>query len=148
MSLCHIWLGVARSKNRGLPGLRLGRRTTGSMSSSLCKARRTVSGLACMKNQRLSTWAIRLTPQPLLASLRATICWRTGSGSRGDRASPPPRGGDEARNRAASAPPSLRYANTQLLSVFIEMSSNPATSDWVRPSSTHIFTARSRNSGG
>ena len=46
MSLCHIWLGVARSKKRGfLAGLRLGLRRGFCSSASRCNVRRTVSAL-------------------------------------------------------------------------------------------------------
>ena len=55
MSLCHIWLGVARSKKRGLEGLRFGRFGVVVMSSSLCSVWRTVSGLASIRNQRRNT---------------------------------------------------------------------------------------------
>jgi len=60
-SLCHIWLGVARSKKRGR--VRLRRAFGGrSINPASCKRRRTVSGLAGRKNSRRSVLAIRFTP--------------------------------------------------------------------------------------
>jgi hypothetical protein len=46
MSDCHSWFGVARSKNRGLGGLRFGLRRAESSSWFARNVRRTVSGLA------------------------------------------------------------------------------------------------------
>lgn len=46
MSLCHIWLGVARSKKRGFDGLPGVFFFAGVMSFSRCSVRRTVSALA------------------------------------------------------------------------------------------------------
>ena len=62
MSVCHSWLGRARSKNRGLAGFFFGRRRLFSTRFSACSAWRTVSGLACMKNIRRRMWEIRQLP--------------------------------------------------------------------------------------
>ena len=73
ISLCHIWFGVARSKNRGLPGFRCRFPFGGSISDSAARVLRTVDGLAGSKNQRFSTSAIRLTPHHGLARFNSTI---------------------------------------------------------------------------
>ena len=77
MSLCHIWFGVLRSKNRGFDGLRFGFFFTSGIRFAACSVRRTVSGLAGRKNIRLSNWEIRFTPKAGFASLTATIFVRT-----------------------------------------------------------------------
>jgi hypothetical protein len=45
ISLCHIWLGVARSKKRGFDGLDGVFFFRGLMSFARCRVFRTVSGL-------------------------------------------------------------------------------------------------------
>ena len=63
-SLCQSWLGVARSKNRGLGRFR--RRFCcggGNGTAAWCSVRLTVSGLAGRKSDRCSHCAIRRTPK-------------------------------------------------------------------------------------
>jgi hypothetical protein len=62
ISLCHIWLGVERSKNRGWGGLRRGFFRLFGISPSRCSVRRTVSGLAGRNSTRLNHWEIRRMP--------------------------------------------------------------------------------------
>lgn len=83
MSVCHIWLGVARSKKRGRTTLRRG---LGGLSiiSSLCSVRRTVSELALRKKTRLSSWEMRLIPRVGSSFFSSMILSRTGSGSLAD----------------------------------------------------------------
>ncbi len=76
MSLCHIWLGVARSKKRGLDGLLGVRFLRGGISFSRCSVLRTVSGLAGRWNSRRKVCAMRLIPKAGCLRLRATISAR------------------------------------------------------------------------
>ena len=64
MSLCHIWLGVARSKNRGrVTFRRCLAGVGGSISFAVCSVCRTVSLLTPRQNQRFSVSVIRCTPK-------------------------------------------------------------------------------------
>jgi len=81
MSVCHIWFGVARSKNRGRVRLRRPFARSLFISPASCNRVRTVSGLPGSQNIRRSTWAILFTPQLGSAFLSSTIRAVTGSGS-------------------------------------------------------------------
>jgi len=73
MSLCHIWFGVLRSKNRGFEGLRGARFFTTGINCRACSVRRTVVALAGRKNIRRNNCEIRLTPNSGFARLTSTI---------------------------------------------------------------------------
>lgn len=81
MSVCHIWFGVARSKNRGRVRLRRPFARSLFISPASCSRVRTVSGLPGSQNIRRNTCAIRFTPQLGSAFLSSTIRAVTGSGS-------------------------------------------------------------------
>ena len=72
MSLCHIWLGVLRSKKRGFAGLRRVFFFTG-ISCLATSVRRTIVVLAGRKNIRRSNCEIRFTPKSGFARLTSTI---------------------------------------------------------------------------
>jgi hypothetical protein len=73
MSLCHIWLGVLRSKKRGFDGLDRVFFLRGLMSFSRCRVFRTVSGLVGRWKRRLNVCAMRLTPKAGCSRLSVTI---------------------------------------------------------------------------
>ncbi len=73
MSLCHIWLGVLRSKKRGFEGLRGDLRLAVGISRCACSVRLTVSALVGRNKARFSHCAIRLTPKVGFARLTSTI---------------------------------------------------------------------------
>jgi len=62
MSVCHNWLGVERSKKRGLGGLRRGLGRGFLSSCCSCKVRRTVSRLTGKNHIRRRNWLIFLIP--------------------------------------------------------------------------------------
>ena len=82
MSLCHIWLGVARSKNRGRVRLRRRGEGPGGISPSRCNRARTVSALAGNRNIRRRNCAIRLTPKSGCCCLSWTIFSVMAAGNR------------------------------------------------------------------
>lgn len=73
MSLCHIWLGVLRSKKRGFAGLRRVFFFTTGIRSLATSVRRTIFVLAGRKNIRRSNCEIRFTPNSGFARLTSTI---------------------------------------------------------------------------
>src|SRR5208337_1133366 len=62
ISVCHIWLGVERSKKRGWGGLRWGLRLGFLSNCCSCNVRRTVSRLTGRNNTRRRNWLIFLIP--------------------------------------------------------------------------------------
>lgn len=107
MSLCHIWFGVLRSKNRGFEGLRRGFFLAFTISDSFVKTRRTVSGDACIQKKRFNACAIRFTPWTGCSCFNATIRSRTGPGSLGFRGPP-------GAFACKPASPSSRYRKSHL----------------------------------
>jgi hypothetical protein len=82
MSLCHSWLGRARSKKRGLAGFfsaLTGRFFTRPREES---ALWTVAGLVRIRKKRLRTSVIRRGPYSGCSAFTATACSRTSSGTR------------------------------------------------------------------
>ena len=82
MSVCHIWLGVARSKKRGRVILRCLRGGRSVINSASCSRCRTVSGLAGKKKHRRNTWLMRLMPNVGFSCLSSMILSVIGVGSR------------------------------------------------------------------
>jgi len=142
MSVCHIWFGVARSKNRGRVRLRRPFARSLFISPASCNRVRTVSGLPGSQNILRSTWAIRFTPQLGSAFFSSTIRAVTGSGSFFC-----PRRAPHGLLRRPSSPCS-RYALIQFeTEPSLAPSSRPITSRLI-PSSRFNFTALSRSSYG
>ena len=81
MSLCHIWLGVERSKRRGggLGFLRAGFCRVANPAA--CKCWRTVSGLALRQKKRRRICEIRLAPCRGSARFSSVIFAWTATGS-------------------------------------------------------------------
>jgi len=142
MSLCHIWFGVARSKNRGRVRLRRPFARSLFMSPASCSRVRTVSGLPGSQNIRRNTWAIRFTPQLGSAFLSSTIRAVTGSGNFFW-----PRGAPGGLVRRPSSP-FFRYAMTQLVTEHCPTPSSRLITSRLMPSSKFNFTALSRSSYG
>ena len=76
ISLCHIWLGVLRSKKRGFDGLDGVFFFLGVISFSRCRVLRTVSGLADKWNIRRKVCEMRLMPKVGCLRLSAVISAR------------------------------------------------------------------------
>jgi hypothetical protein len=87
MSLCHIWLGVDRSKRRAGGWGFLCAFGLGVASPAVFRCWRTVSGLALRKNTRRRICEIRRTPCPGSSFFSCVIFACTAPGS---FAPPPP----------------------------------------------------------
>lgn len=85
MSVCHIWLGVARSKKRGRTMFRFLGGAVGGINCASCNRWRTVSALAGRKNHRRNNWLIRLIPKPGFSFLSSRIFSVMGAGSLASR---------------------------------------------------------------
>jgi len=137
MSLCHIWFGVARSKNRGR--VRFLRALGGlSIISASWSVRRTVSALACRKNRRFSESDIRFTPYQRWLRFSSTIFSMTGAGRR--------RPGRGAASPFSPSSPCFRNCLNHRLSELALTPVSLHTNSSGNPSSRCSFTARRRSS--
>jgi len=140
MSDCHIWLGVARSKNRGLGGFFGGFFFDFGSSRFCCNVRRTVSWLPGRNNIRRNTWAIRFTPKCGCCCFSVTICALTAVATLGALTFLPPMSG------CSPASPCWRYRWTHAASVLLPIPNSRAISSVGNPSSKRSLTALRRSS--
>ena len=133
MSVCHIWLGVARSKKRGRTKLRRALRLS-VMRSASWSVFLTVSGLASRKNQRRRPSAIFFTPKKGFPRFISRILSITGRGR--------PRPGRGAVFWRNPISPFLRYNPTHIEIVLTAIPVSSPTIFSVNPSSRCSLTAR------
>ena len=143
MSLCHIWLGAARSKRRGFFASRVRDPAASPISPSSCSTRRIVVSATPSADSRASTSRILRVPQSGCVCLASTTACRRGSPSsvRCCRLGP-------ATSGTRPSSPWSRCRRSQLLTVCVPIPNSLAASLTLVSCSSTSLTTRSRNSTG